>query len=70
MPTRPKFFLLDAGPVIELHRLELWDAVLDRADVIVPRAIADHEADFSVRESGAIKDIRVNQEPFGQPVCD
>ena len=46
MPTRPKFFLLDAGPVIELHRLGLWQDVIARADITLPGKVFDDEAAF------------------------
>jgi hypothetical protein len=45
MSSKPKFFLLNAGPIIELHKLELWGRVLDRAEICVPRVIAEHEAE-------------------------
>jgi len=53
MSTKPKFFLLDAGPIIKLHRLGLWHKVLDRAEVYVPRVIAEVEAVYWVREDNS-----------------
>lgn len=53
MSTKPKFFLLDAGPIIELHRLGLWHEVLDRAEIVVPRVIAQKEAEYWEREDGS-----------------
>lgn len=46
MPTKPRLFLLDAGPLIELHRLGVWQGVIARAHVIVPGIIAEREAHF------------------------
>ena len=53
MSTKPKFFLLDAGPIIELHRLGLWDTVIERAEIAIPRVIAEHETKFWVREDNS-----------------
>jgi hypothetical protein len=57
MSTKPKYFLLDAGPIIELHRLDLWNAVLDRTDIFVPRVVAETEAEFWVREDNSRRPI-------------
>lgn len=57
MSTKPKFFLLDAGPIIKLHRLGLWHKVLDRAEVFVPRVIAEVEAAYWVREDNSRRPI-------------
>lgn len=46
MPTRPKFFLLDAGPVIELHRLSIWPEVTARAEIVLPGKVLDDEVVF------------------------
>jgi hypothetical protein len=59
MSTKPKFFLLDAGPIIELHRIGLWRDVLDRADIVVPRVIAEKEAEYWVREDNSRRPIDV-----------
>jgi hypothetical protein len=32
MISKPKFFLLDAGPIIELDRLGRWNDVLGRSE--------------------------------------
>ena len=57
MNTKPKFFLLDAGPIIELHRLGLWHTVLERAEIAIPRVIAEHETKFWVREDNSFMPI-------------
>lgn len=46
MSGKPRLFLLDAGPVIGLHELGAWEALLERAEVIVPAIVADREAHF------------------------
>ena len=43
---KPRICLLDAGPVIELHRLGIWEAVVDRTLLIVPSIVAREEALF------------------------
>lgn len=53
----PKFFLLDAGPIIELHKLGRWKDVLDRAEIFVPRVIAEVEAAYWVREDNSRQPI-------------
>ena len=45
MTILPKFFLLDAGPVIELHRVGLWAEVVKRAELVVPSVVL-REASF------------------------
>ena len=57
MSTKPKFFLLDAGPIIELHKLGRWNDVLDRAEIIVPRVIAESEAKYWIREDNSTRAI-------------
>jgi hypothetical protein len=44
MSTRPKYFLLDAGPIIELHRQGLWAKVVDACDLVLPAVVVEHEA--------------------------
>ncbi|GEM_PF-1024465 len=62
MPTRPKFFLLDAGPVIELHRLGVWERIVETCDLLVPRHIALEEARFWVHEDGSIHAIHLQRD--------
>jgi hypothetical protein len=57
MSGTPKLYLLDAGPVIGLHELGLWGALLDRAEVIVPAIVADREAHFWDDGEGARRAI-------------
>jgi len=55
MSSSPKFFLLDAGPIIELHKLDRWYDVLDQAEIIVPRVIAESEAKYWIREDDSTR---------------
>lgn len=59
MSSKPKFFLLDAGPIIQLHRLGRWGLVLDRAEIVVPKVIADSEAEYWVREDNSRQPITI-----------
>jgi hypothetical protein len=52
MPKKPLIFLLDAGPVIRLHELSLWNDVIDRADLVVPGLIAREEVHFYTSPEG------------------
>jgi len=62
MPTRPKFFLLDAGPVIELHRLGIWEKVMDCCDLLVPRYIALKETVYWRKDDESIHSIRLQED--------
>jgi len=57
MSSKPKFFLLDAGPIIELHRLGRWNDVLDQTEIFVPRVIAENEAKYWIREDNSTRAI-------------
>jgi hypothetical protein len=59
MSTKPKFFLLDAGPIIEVHRLGLWRDVMDRAEIVVPRVVVEGEAEFWIRDDKSFQPIKV-----------
>jgi hypothetical protein len=52
MRRKRRFFLLDAGPVIALHSLGLWDEVTRRCELVVPRVIAVAETLFWKSETG------------------
>jgi hypothetical protein len=52
MSGKPRLFLFDAGPIIGLHELGLWESLLDRAEVVVPALIADKETIFWRAEEG------------------
>ena len=46
---RYQFLLLDAGPIIKLFELNLWDQVLERCKVTITRTVA-REAEFIGKE--------------------
>ncbi len=52
MPTKPKFFLLDAMIVVSLHEMGLWQALLTKADIVVPRIVAETECQYWKSENG------------------
>ncbi len=52
MPSKPKFFLLDAGPVIELNKLGLWPEVIERAEIWLPSIVARTEVGFWADRDG------------------
>jgi AraC-like DNA-binding protein len=41
-----QFLLLDAGPIIKLFELSLWDKFIEKCDVIIPRTIVEDETVF------------------------
>ena len=54
------FLLLDAGPIIKLFELGLWDVFLDSCDVTVTRTVVD-EAQYA---SGEWEDIRIDLDEY------
>ncbi len=54
------FLLFDAGPIIKLFELGLWDVFLDSCDVTITRTVAD-EAKYASME---LKDIRIDVEAY------
>lgn len=52
MPKKSLVFLLDAGPVIRLHELGLWDGVVERAELVLPGTVARQEAHFFTDAEG------------------
>lgn len=36
---RIRALILDTGPVLELHRIGVWETVLDRLEIIVPGVV-------------------------------
>ena len=57
-----QFLLLDAGPIIGLFELGLWDSFLAKCDVTISRIVAD-EAKYASRE---LEDVRIDLEPYEQ----
>jgi hypothetical protein len=41
-----QFLLLDAGPIIKLFELGLWDKFIEKCDVTIPRTIVEDETVF------------------------
>jgi hypothetical protein len=54
------FLLLDAGPIIKLFELGIWEQFISRCDVTVSRTVAE-EARYTSRE---FEDIRIELEPY------
>jgi hypothetical protein len=52
MPTKLRFFLLDAVVVIELHKLGLWKGLIANSQVVVPGTIIDKECRYFVTADG------------------
>jgi len=55
-----QFLLLDAGPIIKLFELSIWDTFIQRCDVAVSRIVAN-EAKYASQE---LQDIRIDLEPY------
>jgi hypothetical protein len=55
-----QFLLLDAGPIIKLFELDIWDTFIQRCDVTVSRIVAN-EAKYASQEP---QDIRIDLEPY------
>ena len=49
-----RFLLLDAGPIIKLFELSLWDAFIARCDVTICRTVAD-EAKWASQDYGDLQ---------------
>lgn len=56
------FLLLDAGPIIKLFELNLWDNFIQKCDIHVSKIVAD-EAKYASRE---YEDIRIDLEPYAE----
>ncbi len=44
-----QFLLLDAGPIIKLFELDIWDTFIEKCDVTIGRTVAE-EAAFIIKE--------------------
>ena len=53
-----RFLLLDAGPIIKLFELAVWDEFISRCDVTVCRTVAEEAR----RASQELEDIRIDLE--------
>ncbi|MBU2601720.1 MAG: hypothetical protein KKA32_06065 [Actinobacteria bacterium] len=49
--AKPKFVLLDAGPVIALHEAKAWTQFCTRYDVVVPESVVMDEALWHSRDA-------------------
>jgi len=56
------FLLLDAGPIIKLFELGVWDHFIKRCNVTVTKTVAD-EAKYARLEQ---KDLHINLEPYAR----
>ncbi len=54
---KPRFCLLDAGPIIEFHRLGVWDQVVERSELVIPSVVAGREVEFWDSGEGVGKPI-------------
>jgi len=59
-----QFLLLDAGPIIKLFSLSIWDSFIKNCDVTVSQIVAD-QAKYASQE---FEDIRIDLEPYKQNV--
>ncbi|MBL7154473.1 MAG: hypothetical protein ISS79_12230 [Phycisphaerae bacterium] len=51
-----QFLLLDAGPIIKLFEMDIWDAFIEKCAVTISRTVAD-EAKWA---SGESEDVRID----------
>jgi hypothetical protein len=55
-----QLLMLDAGPVIGLFEMGLWDKFIEKCDVIIGRTVV-REAQYARRE---IADVRIDIQPY------
>lgn len=48
------FLLLDAGPIIKLFELDIWDEFIERCDVTISRTVAEQEVVFANKEDDKV----------------
>jgi len=65
MSGKPRLFLVDAGPVIALHQLGLWERFLHHAQVIVPAVVCSRETIFWPADEGAGHPIDLHRDAAG-----
>lgn len=61
---RYQFLLLDAGPIIKLFELGLWERFIQTCDVTVSRVVAD-QAKYTSRE---YEDLRIDLGPYEERI--
>lgn len=59
-----QFLLLDAGPIIKLFELRIWDEFIKRCDVTISQTVAN-EAKWASQE---FEDIRIDLEAYKDKV--
>ena len=47
-----QLLLLDAGPVIKLFEMGLWDRIIEKCDITITRTVAEKEVIFVQKDSG------------------
>jgi hypothetical protein len=55
-----QFLLLDAGPIIKLFELNLWDTFIEKCNVTISRTVAN-QAKFARRD---FTDVRIDLNPY------
>jgi len=55
-----QFLLLDAGPIIKLFELGIWDAFIERCDVTISQTVAN-QAKYATQD---YEDICIDLEPY------
>ena len=55
-----QFLLLDAGPIIKLFELGIWEVFVNRCDVTISQTVAD-QAKWASQEA---QDIRIDLDPY------
>jgi hypothetical protein len=61
---RFQFLLLDAGPIVKLFELNLWERFIEMCDVSVSRIVAD-QAKYA---SGESEDLRIDLGPYEEKI--
>jgi hypothetical protein len=57
-----RIVLLDADIIIDLHRLNLWEYIVERNEVLIPSSVLRLEVYYFKDESGAKHSIDLIQE--------
>ena len=56
-----QFLLLDAGPIIKLFELNLWEAFIEKCNVTISRIVADEEKYYTRRDG---TDVPIDLNPY------
>jgi len=59
-----QFLLLDAGPIIKLFELNLWDVFVEKCDITIGKTIMQEAKYFS----GEFEDAKINLELYEQKI--